>query len=129
MDRYGLRKPFASMQTLSQTSRSSGQSKFNLGQSWKTVHTSFVHAIVHRMIDPFVHGLNFFLQVRWKQAATWLVDFSAPRRQEVVKSRVEHPDDFAALIANNSFLLLIPEAWNRVWCWSACLPTRLASQA
>ena len=71
---------------------------------------SLVDTVVDFVVDPFVHSINFGAQVLRVESAARLVDLAKVLGEQVVKFAIEHADDFAGLVVDNSLLFLVPQA-------------------
>lgn len=63
----------------------------------------FVNTIVDSVIDPFVHLVNLRSKVIGQEACFSLGFFAPFARKKIVEAGIEHTDDFAAFIVDNSF--------------------------
>lgn len=82
----------------------------NRGSSKEDVRSKsrLVHSVIDIVVDPIIHRLNLFLQVLREQdyVLIFLID-------DVVKSRVHHPDDLCRLVADNLVRLLVVQRGHR----------------
>ena len=73
-----------------------------------------VDAVVDRVVDPAVHGVNVRAQPLRVEPAARRAIFAQVLREQRVEGDVEHADDLAALVVHHGFRLLVPEDRHRV---------------
>ncbi len=67
--------------------------------------TGFVDAVIHRVINPRIHGLDGLAQVFGPEIQRVAGNF--------VESRIKHPDDFRAFIRHDGRAFLVPQDRHR----------------
>lgn len=72
------------------------------------IQTGLVDSIVDIVIHPLILLVNGLLEMGRQETATWLVRLLQFFGQEVVEFRVEHANDFRALIVDDRLKLLVP---------------------
>lgn len=76
--------------------------------------SGLVYPVVDRVVDPFVHGVDFTAEMSRVEAPAGSVRFVERGREEVVEFAVEHADDLGGFVVHDRFRLFVPEDGHRV---------------
>jgi len=67
--------------------------------------SGLVDTVVYIIVGPLVSLFDVLLEIRWEK-----IDLCNLFRQKMVKGMVEHPDDFTALVVDDTFLLFVVQS-------------------
>jgi hypothetical protein len=68
-----------------------------------------VDAVIDGIVYPFILLFDLLFESRRQKTTVWLVRLSQLLRYQSIELGIKHADDLRALVADNSFFLLVPE--------------------